>query len=76
MPQSPAQPPFKVEEGAGIEVHYAFARMEPPEELHFDVKGIRDKSKRLEAYWNGSIFAGEDVELPGPWVPPADRKPR
>jgi hypothetical protein len=56
---------FKVEQGAGVEVHYAFARMEPPEELHFDVKGLRNKTRRLEAYWNGSIFAGEDVGLPG-----------
>ncbi len=67
---------FKVEEGAGIQVHYAFARMEPPEELHFDVKGIRNKTKRLEAYWNGSIFAGEDVDLPGTWESPSERKLR
>jgi hypothetical protein len=50
--------------------------MQPPEELHFDVKGIRTKTKRLEAYWNGSIFVGEDVDLPGTWESPADRKPR
>ena len=64
-----------MEEGAGIEVHYAFARLDPPEELHFDVKGIRNKTKRLEAYCNGSIFVGEDVDLPGTWVPPSERKP-
>jgi hypothetical protein len=67
---------FKVEEGAGVEVHYAFARMKPPDELHFDVKGIRNKTKRLEAYWNGCIFAGEDVDLAGTWDPPAARKRR
>ena len=63
---------FKVLESDGIEVHYAFARMAPPEELHFDVKGWRNK--RLEAFWNGVIFAGEDVELPGSWEDPAARR--
>ncbi len=49
----------------GITVHFAFARMAPPDELHLDVKGIRAKTRRLEAYWNGSVFVGEDVPAPG-----------
>jgi len=60
---------FKVEEGAGIEIHYDFGRAQPPEELHFDVRGL--KNKRVEAYWNGCIFAGEDVELASRWESPA-----
>jgi hypothetical protein len=54
---------FKVEEGAGIEVHYAFARLRPPKELHFDRKGWRRGSYRLEAYWNGSVFV-DDQPMP------------
>jgi hypothetical protein len=54
---------FKVQEGAGVELHYAFARLDPPEELHFDVKG-RGKRVRLEAYWNGCVFVGPDIEAP------------
>ena len=46
-------------------MHYDFARMPPPEELHFDVKGLRAKTRRLEAYWNGSVFVGEDIPVPG-----------
>jgi hypothetical protein len=67
---------FKVTEGAGVEVHYAFARIPEPDELHFDVKGWRDKTRRLEAYWNGCVFAGEDVELADTWVSPASKRSR
>jgi hypothetical protein len=56
---------FKVLEGAGIELHYDFGRMKPPDEVHLDVKGLRNKTKRLEAYWNGSVFAGPDIPAPG-----------
>jgi hypothetical protein len=55
---------FHLSEDGGIAVHHDFGRLAPPEELHLDVKGLREKSRRLEAYWNGSIFVGEDV--PGP----------
>jgi hypothetical protein len=55
---------FETLEADGIEVHYAFAQLEPPDELHFDVKGLGAKRKRLEAYWNGCVFAGEDVVTP------------
>jgi hypothetical protein len=52
-------------EGDGVVVHADFGRLEPPEELHFDRKGWRAGTHRIEAYWNGSVFAGEDVPPPG-----------
>lgn len=63
---------FKVLEADGVEVHYDWGRLNPPEELHFDLKGWR--SRRLEAYWNGCTFVGPDVDLPGNWESPAARK--
>jgi len=53
---------FRVFEGHGVEVHADFGRLEPPEELHLDVRGW--VNKRLEAYWNGSVLAGADVGPP------------
>jgi hypothetical protein len=53
---------FRVFEDDGVEVHADFGRLEPPEELHLDVRGW--VNKRLEAYWNGSVFAGPDVGPP------------
>jgi len=55
---------FKTMRGDGAVVHYDWGRMDPPEELHFDVKGWRDRTRRLEAYWNGCVFAGDDVPPP------------
>lgn len=55
---------FAVTEDAGIVLHHDFGRMDPPQELHLDVKGWRAGTRRLEAYWNGSIFVGEDVPPP------------
>jgi hypothetical protein len=49
---------------AGATVHYDWGRLDPPEELHFDVKGWRKRTRRLEAYWNGCVFAGDDVPPP------------
>lgn len=54
---------FKTLQDEQLELHYAFARFDPPEELHFDVKG-RGKRRRLEAYWNGCVFVGPDIEAP------------
>jgi len=54
---------FKTLEDEHLELHYDFGRLDPPEELHFDVKG-RGKRMRLEAYWNGCVFAGPDIEAP------------
>jgi hypothetical protein len=53
---------FRIHEEDGITLHHDFGRLDLPEELHLDLKGL--KNKRLEAYWNGSIFVGPDV--PGP----------
>ena len=46
----------------GFELRFDPGRLDPPEELHVDVKGWRNK--RIEAYWNGCVFAGEDVPAP------------
>jgi hypothetical protein len=48
----------------GVLVRYDFGRLEPPEELHLDRKGWRKGTYRLEAYWNGSVFAGPDIPPP------------
>ena len=55
---------FAETEGEGITVHHDFGRLDPPDELHFDVKGWTKGRQRLEAYWNGVIFVGEDIEPP------------
>jgi hypothetical protein len=60
---------FRTFEADGVTVHHDFGRMDPPEELHLDRKGWRKGSHRLEAYWNGCVFVGDDIPLPG--VPPA-----
>ena len=46
-----------------LTVHADWGALDPPEELHLDVKGWRRRTRRLEAYWNGCIFAGADVPL-------------
>lgn len=38
----------------GFELHLDPGAMEPPDELHLEVKGWR--TKRVEAYWNGCTF--------------------
>jgi hypothetical protein len=57
---------FLQQESDGLTVHYDWGRLEPPDELHLDVKGWRKGTHRLEAYWNGCVFAGEDIPAPGP----------
>lgn len=52
-------------EGEGVVVHADFGRLEPPAELHLDLKGWRARTRRIEAYWNGSVFVGEDIPPPG-----------
>ena len=52
---------FRSLQTEGVELHYDFGAMDPPEELHLDVKGWRKGTRRLEAYWNGVIFVGPDV---------------
>jgi len=53
-------------ESEGLTVHYDWGRLDPPDELHFDVKGWRKATRRLEAYWNGCVFAGDDIPAPRP----------
>jgi hypothetical protein len=55
---------FKRLEHDGIVIHYDFGNMTEPEELHFDRKGWRRGTHRLEAYWNGSVFVGDDIPPP------------
>jgi hypothetical protein len=57
---------FEKTDAEGLTVHYDFGRVTPPAELHLDLKGLRAKTRRIEAYWNGSVFVGEDVPAPSP----------
>jgi hypothetical protein len=56
---------FRTLETPAFDVHYDWGPLDPPEELHFDVRGWRKGTRRLEAYWNGCVFAGPDVPAPG-----------
>jgi hypothetical protein len=47
----------------GFELYFDPGKLDPPEELHVDLRGWRNK--RIEAYWNGCVFVGEDVPAPG-----------
>jgi hypothetical protein len=55
---------FRTADASTFEVHHDFGRLELPDELHLDVKGWRKGTRRLEAYWNGCVFAGPDVPAP------------
>jgi hypothetical protein len=55
---------FRRIEQDGIVVNYDFGNMAEPEELHLDRKGWRKGTHRLEAYWNGSVFVGDDIPPP------------
>jgi hypothetical protein len=57
---------FERFDGDGLVLHADFGRLKPPEELHLDLKGWRAGTRRIEAYWNGSVFVGEDIPPPGP----------
>ena len=56
---------FQRFEDGDIVLHHDFGRLEAPAELHLDVKGFRARTRRLEAYWNGSVFVGQDIPVPG-----------
>ena len=49
---------FRPAEADGFELNVDFGRLEPPDELLLDVRGI--VNKRLEAYWNGNWFVEAD----------------
>jgi hypothetical protein len=55
---------FRTLQHDALVVNYDFGRMDPPEELHFDRKGWRKGTYRLEAYWNGCVFVGDDIPPP------------
>ena len=55
---------FRRIEQDGLVVNYDFGNMAEPEELHLDRKGWRKGTYRLEAYWNGSVFVGDDIPPP------------
>jgi len=65
---------FRRIETGGVALRYDFGNMEPPEELHLEVKGWRKGTRRLEAYWNGSVFVGDDIPPPGE-SPAGPRRP-
>lgn len=46
----------------GFGLHADWGHLEPPDEVHIDVRGW--VHKRIEAYWNGCVFAGPDVPPP------------
>ena len=46
---------FKRVPAEGFQLLFDSGSMQPPEELHLEVKGRR--TKRVEAYWNGCVFA-------------------
>ena len=45
---------FQHHAAEGFELWFDPGHMDPPDELHLDVKGWR--KKRVEAYWNGCAF--------------------
>jgi hypothetical protein len=55
---------FRTIVNAGISVHYDWGRLEDPDELSFEVRGLLNK--RLEAYWNGCVFADSPTMLVNP----------
>ena len=54
---------FATIEADGIEVHYDWGRLDPPDELLLELKGL--VNKRLEAYWDGCVFVDQATPVPG-----------
>ena len=52
-------------EGDGYVVHLEYGRFGEPDELHLEAK--RWPKRRIDAFWNGAIFAGEDIPPPDRW---------
>ncbi len=48
-----------------LEINFEYGRFGPPQELHLELK--RFPKRRVEAYWNGAVFVGDDI-------PPPDRE--
>lgn len=53
---------FRRLDAGGFELNYDWGRLQEPDELHVDLRGW--PKKRVQAYWNGFIFVGEDVPPP------------
>ncbi len=51
----PGKRGFRTVDVEGFELFFDPGRLDPPDELHFEIKGWR--KKRVEAYWNGCAFA-------------------
>ena len=47
---------FRVMPLQGFELEFDGGRLGDPDELELEIKGRR--RKRVEAYWNGCVFAG------------------
>ena len=54
---------FATIEADGIEVRYDWGRLDPPDELLLELKGL--VNKRLEAYWDGCVFVDQATPVPG-----------
>jgi hypothetical protein len=54
-PRPPLGRLFRRFDAEGFELWFDPGSMDPPDELHLDVKGRR--KKRVAAYWNGCAFA-------------------
>lgn len=52
---------FREIDAGAFRLHVDWGRKDPPDELHLDRKGWRKGTQRLEAYWNGCVFVGDDV---------------
>ena len=50
---------FHAYDHQGYTVHLAYGMFGEPEELHLAVK--RFPKRRVEAYWNGAVFVGDDI---------------
>jgi hypothetical protein len=63
---------FHIFEADGYEIHFEYGRLGPPRELHLELK--RFPKRRVEAYWNGAVFVGDDISEPeGDGPRPAER---
>ena len=49
----------------GLRAPLRLRQLDPPDELHLDLKGWRNGTRRLEAYWNGCVFVGTTSRPPG-----------
>lgn len=49
---------FRSTDAGGFELHYDWGRMDPPDEIHVELRGWMHK--RVEAYWNGCVFVMDD----------------